>query len=293
MKCKWLLGLLVAAPGFACATDGDFDSNGVKIHYVTEGEGDAIVLIHGWMSDSSMWGQDSAGNTKLDTRGAPGFKLIAFDCRGHGKSGKPHDQSMYGAEMAADVVRLLNHLKIKKAHLVGYSMGAFIAGKVAATNPERVESLIFGGQAPLIKGVPASGGNEVEVFAKAVDAGKGLGPYLLEVMPGAKAKMTLEQANNLAAFAYKGKDVKAFAASGLSLGDLRVAPEDLGKCKAPCLFIYGEKESDATKRSVDAARKILKNSSLKVVPGGDHITTLVKPEFGASVVAFLLAHRAK
>src|SRR3954463_7486808 len=127
MKCKSLLTVVVACCamlGIAHADEGVFDSNGVKIRYVTEGEGEAVVLVHGWMGDSTMWGRDTSGNTKLSP--LEGFQLIALDCRGHGKSDKPHEQNKYGAEMAADVVRLLDHLKIKKAHLIGYSMGAFI-----------------------------------------------------------------------------------------------------------------------------------------------------------------------
>ena len=107
----------------ADAADNYFDSNGVKIRYVTVGTGEPIVLIHGWMGDSSMWGQDWAGNTKL--KGADGFQVIALDCRGHGKSEKPHDPAKYGPELAADVVRLLDHLKLEKAHLIGRLHGIF------------------------------------------------------------------------------------------------------------------------------------------------------------------------
>src|SRR5436305_6678681 len=93
--------------------------------------------------------------------------------------------------MAADVVRLLDHLKIEKAHLIGYSSGAFIAGKVAATHPQRVLSVVYGGQAPLIVGEKASSGSsEVEVFAKAVDEGKDLGAYIIAVTPPGKPKPT-------------------------------------------------------------------------------------------------------
>src|SRR5215510_794410 len=186
MKHRYLLTLLVVCchvPRPALADDDVFDSNGVKIRYVTEGKGEAVVLIHGWMGDSSTWGRDRSGNTKLNTTGANGFQLIALDCRGHGKSEKPHDPAKYGPEMAADVVRLLDHLKVEKAHLIGYSRGAFIAGKVAATHPERVLSIVYGGQAPLVAGTggKSSGSSEVEVFAKAVDEGKELVSYIIAV----------------------------------------------------------------------------------------------------------------
>ena len=177
VKYRFLLRIGIACSamaGLALASEGSFDSNGVKIHYVTEGQGDPVVLIHGWMGDSTMWGRDALGNTKLT---APeGFRVIALDCRGHGKSDKPHDVAKYGAEMAGDVVRLLDHLKIKKAHLIGYSMGVFLASKLAATHPERVISLVYGGQAPLLTGEACA--RAIDVFAKAVDEGKVLGQYL-------------------------------------------------------------------------------------------------------------------
>jgi len=87
-----LLAIAVATSALSAlapAADETFDSNGVKVRYVTEGEGEPIVLIHGWMGDSSMWGADSYGNTKLSH--LDGFQIIAIDCRGHGKSDKPHE----------------------------------------------------------------------------------------------------------------------------------------------------------------------------------------------------------
>src|SRR5436190_11906301 len=121
MHSRWPLAALVVGCLVisAHAADDTFDSNGVKIRYVTEGTGVPVVLIHGWMGDSTTWGRDKSG-TKL--KPPDGFQVIALDCRGHGKSDKPHDPAKYGPEMAADVVRLLDHLKIEKAHLVGYSM---------------------------------------------------------------------------------------------------------------------------------------------------------------------------
>ena len=271
---------------FATAEEGFFDSNGVKIHYVTAGSGEAVVLIHGWMGDSSMWGRDSAGNTKLNTSNAEGFHLIALDCRGHGKSGKQYRVDQYGVEMAADVVRLLDHLKIGKAHLVGYSMGAFIAGKVAASHPERVRSVVYGGQAPLLAG-QLNSSTEVEAFAKAVEEGEGLGPYIIEVTPSHRPKPTLEQANAYADFIYRGKDLKALAAAGRSFGNLAVSEADLIKGKAPSLFIHGDGELAATRNRANALHKLLPGSQLKVIAGADHITTLTKPEFGGAIVSFL------
>jgi pimeloyl-ACP methyl ester carboxylesterase len=275
------------------AADEVFDSNGVKIRYVTEGKGEPVVLIHGWMSDSSMWGQDKSGNTRLDTTGADGFQLIALDCRGHGKSDKPHDPEKYGPEMAADVVRLLDHLKIEKAHLIGYSSGAFIAGKVAATHPERVLSVVYAGQAPVIVGWKASDFSEVDVFAKAVDEGKGLGSYIIAVTPPDMGKPTEDFANAIANSLYGDKDVKAFAAAGRGFKNLEVTVEQLAKYKAPILFIHGGNESDHVKNRVAAVRELLGRGEVKIVEGGDHMTTLIKPEFGSAILEFLRSGKPK
>jgi pimeloyl-ACP methyl ester carboxylesterase len=281
-----------AAPQAAPTEDATFDSNGVKIRYVTAGAGETVVLIHGWMADATMWGRDASGNPRLNADGLPGFRVVALDCRGHGKSDKPYETTKYGAEMAADVVRLLDHLKVKKAHLVGYSMGAFIAGKVAATNPGRVLSVIYGGQAPILAGPEPLRFSEVDAFAKAVDEGKGLGSYLLAVTPPDKLKLTPEQADAFANAMFKGKDVKALAAAGRSFQDLRVTPEELRRCPAPVLFLYGGNESDYVKRCVADAHRALGRGEIKIVEGGDHMTTLAKREFGTSLVQFLQAHKS-
>jgi pimeloyl-ACP methyl ester carboxylesterase len=296
MKYRFLLIVLVViclVPEPVGAADEVFDSNGVKIRYVIEGEGEPIVLIHGWMSDSSMWGRDRSGNTKINTTGADGFKFIALDCRGHGKSGKPHDPKQYGTEMAADVVRLLDHLKIEKAHLVGYSSGAFIAGKVAATHPKRVLSIVYAGQAPLVAGTKAPGTSEVEIFAKAVDEGKDLGSYLIAVTPPGKPKLAEGQASKIAKFLFDGKDVKAFAAAGRSFPKLEVTRKQLRKCKAPVLFIYGGNESDYVKNRVAAVRKLLGRGEVKIIEGADHMTTLTKPEFASALIEFLRSGKLK
>lgn len=271
------------------SVDQTFDSNGVKIRYVTAGAGETVVLIHGWLSDATTWGRDAAGNPKLDA-GVEGFQVVALDCRGHGKSDKPHEKEKYGAEMAGDVVRLLDHLKVKKAHLVGYSMGAFIAGKVAATHPDRVISVIYGGQAPLFAGED-NRSKEIDAFAQAVEADKGMGEYLLAVTPADKPKLSLEVANAYTKLLFRGKDLKALAAAGLSFPDLQVKLEDLKKCKAPTLFLYGEK--DGSRARIESVQKALGKGDLKVVMGADHMTALIKPEFGASLISFLKANKTQ
>jgi len=281
------LFLVASFASVALGAEGYFESKGVKIRYVTEGEGEAVVLIHGWMSDATFWGRDGAGNPKLSP--LEGFKLIALDCRGHGKSDKPHDVKKYGKEMASDVLRLLDHLEIKKAHLVGYSMGAFIAAKVAAMKPERILGVVYGGQAPLLTGPDSGKAREIQVFADAVASGKGLASYILEFSP--PPKPSPELAETYAKIMFKGKDVVALAEAGNSFGSLSVTEKQLAKCKAPSLFLYGDQESDNLKARVEAWTKVLTRSKVSVIPGGNHVTAPAKPAFGEGIVGFLRSSR--
>jgi pimeloyl-ACP methyl ester carboxylesterase len=124
----------------AKAEDRSFVSNGVKLRYVAQGQGTPVVLIHGMTLDvESQW--DEAGTIKAL---AKDYQVIAFDCRGHGKSDKPHEPAAYGIEMVEDVRRLLDVLHITKAHLVGYSLGSSIALKFLTVHPERCLSVVLG-----------------------------------------------------------------------------------------------------------------------------------------------------
>jgi pimeloyl-ACP methyl ester carboxylesterase len=142
----WQPGRAVAAEE---ATSRDFDANGVKIHYLVEGplpgavEGTAepIVLIHGLYSSAEMnWKIPGVMDALAKRR-----QVIALDLPGFGLSGKPNIEEAYGLQMVEDVVLLLDHLKIKKAHIVGYSMGGIVALKLIARHPDRVRSGVLGG----------------------------------------------------------------------------------------------------------------------------------------------------
>ena len=120
---------------------GVFDSKGIPIHYTVEGKGEPVVLIHGLYANARInW--RTPGIIKAL---AKDYQVIAMDVRGHGASGKPKEEESYGIELMEDVVRLLDHLKIQKAHLVGYSMGGMITMKLLTRHPDRVQSAVLGG----------------------------------------------------------------------------------------------------------------------------------------------------
>jgi len=143
----WQLGRALAAEEAASRT---FDAKGVKIHYFVEGEGEPVVLIHGLYSSAEMNWRIPGVMSALAT----GHQVIALDLPGYGLSDNPDNEDAYGLQMVEDVILLLDHLKIKKAHIVGYSMGGIVALKLIARHPDRVLSGVLGGMGWLREGSP-------------------------------------------------------------------------------------------------------------------------------------------
>ena len=120
-----------------------FRHDDVEIAFLDEGEGEPIVLVHGFASNAAVnWVQPG---WFASLKGA-GRRVIALDNRGHGTSTKSYDPAAYhSALMAADVRALLDHLDLGRADVMGYSMGARITAFLALQDPGRVRSAIFGG----------------------------------------------------------------------------------------------------------------------------------------------------
>src|SRR5437879_3439282 len=140
-----MVSLLSVGRFGVCAADPPapqfFDAKGVKIHYVVEGRGEPVVLIHGlYASAETNWRLPG-----VIAELAKDHQVIALDMPGHGRSDKPDKEEAYGVQIVEDVVLLLDHLKISKAHIVGYSLGGTVTMKLLARHPERVISATVGG----------------------------------------------------------------------------------------------------------------------------------------------------
>ncbi len=120
-----------------------FSHNGVEIAFLDEGEGEPIVLVHGFASNKEInW----VGPGWMSTLTRAGRRAIALDDRGHGASSKLYDPAAYhSSRMAEDVSALLDHLGLPRADVMGYSMGARIAAYLALAHPDRVRSVVLGG----------------------------------------------------------------------------------------------------------------------------------------------------
>jgi len=117
-------------------------SDGVRIHWMEAGEGTPVVLLHGYTSccDAGWFVNGIAKELARDHR------VIGVDARGHGRSEKPHDPAKYdGDRMPADVIEVLDHLGVAKAHFHGYSMGGGIVAHLLARHPDRFITASFGG----------------------------------------------------------------------------------------------------------------------------------------------------
>jgi pimeloyl-ACP methyl ester carboxylesterase len=266
------------------AQEKSFDSNGVKIHYVVEGEGEPVLLIHGFTANAQVqWGLPGIIKAL-----AKDYQVIALDNRGHGKSDKPHDPRKYGMEMVEDSIRLLDHLQIKKAHVVGDSMGAMLTCKLATTYPDRVISATLGGAAGLRAGADFS---FFERLADSLDSGKGIGPLIEALHPPGKPKPTEEQIKAFNSMLSVMNDTKALGAVVRSWKDVTVPDDKLKSNKVPTLAIIGE--IDPLKRGVDELKETMANLDVVVIEGADHMNAFTRPEFVKSLQAFLAKHAVK
>ncbi len=148
--------LALSAAG-ALGEEYTFDSNGTRIAYRIDGEGDPVILIHGYTASGALnWRMP--GIVKLLQND---YRVIVPDVRGHGKTG-PAADGKYGMESLQDIIRLMDHLDIEKAHIVGYSMGGMMTIKLALDHPSRVKSAVVGGMGWV---EPGSMGERGELYA--------------------------------------------------------------------------------------------------------------------------------
>jgi pimeloyl-ACP methyl ester carboxylesterase len=282
MTRRLLLGIVscwLIAPAGLHAQEGSFDSNGVKIHYVVQGQGEPVLLIPGFAVDIQMQWVLPGVIRAL----AKDYQVIALDNRGHGASGKPHDPKKYGLEMVEDAVRLLDHLKIKKAHVVGYSMGGAIALKLATVHPDRLLSVTLGGMGLL----EPSKEPVLRALAASLEKGQGLGPLLVWLTPPGTEKPSEQQVKPISDFLLARNDAQALAAvvrGSLDQG-LEIPPEQLKALRVPMLAVIGS--ADPFKKEVDELKKRVPRLEVVVVENGDHMSTVFNPLFLKALKGFL------
>ena len=243
-----------------------FTSDGIEIAYLDEGEGEPILLIHGFASNLvANWIDPGWMRTLV----AAGRRVIAYDNRGHGRSGKLYDPNAYGApSMAEDGRRLLDHLGIARADVMGYSMGARIATFFALAHPKRVRSLIIGGLGiNMVRGMVGSG-----PIARALEA-----PRMEDV--------TNNTARTFRAFAESTRsDLKALAACMRGPRE-KITPEQLATIEVPTLIAVGS--NDVIAGSGAALASLIAHAQFLDIRGREHMRAVGDATFRQGVLDFL------
>ncbi len=269
----------IAAVVFYRAPGQYFDADGVRLFYRVKGSGTPVVLVHGYGVNADL-------NWRL-----PGvvralrkqYQVIVFDVRGHGRSDKPHEPAQYGSETARDVCRLLDHLGIEKAHVVGYSMGGFITIKLIALYPDRLLSAV-----PCGAGWEKPEGEKLHLLTtltESIDRRKSYGPLIraLEPTPPPAWKV------HLASFFLRIlNDNAAMSAVMKNFTDLAVTEEELRNNRVPVLSIVGTR--DPLGSGVKPMTETMAYHEAAYIEGGDHMTTMIKSAYLQHLQAFLARH---
>jgi pimeloyl-ACP methyl ester carboxylesterase len=283
-----VVGFALTGQAQTAPQDKFFTSNGVKIRYVDAGRGEPVVLIHGFSSNlDANWGSQG-----IIDKLSKDFRVIALDCRGHGKSDKPHDAASYGIQMIEDVAHLLDHLAIGKAHIVGYSMGGAITGKFITMHPDRVISAVFGGSAPRM-GWSAENERGSEELASSLESGQGMRPLILRLAPPNEPKPSEEAIAQQSRAALGRNDALALAAVQRGNKDQVVTLAEVKALRMPLLAVVGS--ADPVKSGVDAFKQTKPELSVVVIDGATHSGARgapARPEFFSAVHDFLVAHRS-
>lgn len=272
----------------SASEDRFFDSQGVRLRFTVQGHGTPVMLLHGFLGDieTSWIGSPYGPQPNLLPRLAERHQVIGLDCRGHGRSDKPHDGNQYGVELAQDVIRLLDHLHLEKAHLVGYSLGALIAGKVLAGSPERLLRVVLGGSALYAQSLfPQGKAPEDEILARELEEGRGIISYLLALAPEGQPPPTQKQAEAISHLLLADKEVPALVALAREMSGLGVSDAELETNCVPTLAIIGTKDEGLER--VRYLQTRMAHLEVQELVGADHISTLTHPAFGEAIVAFL------
>ena len=243
-----------------------FHNGAVEIAYLDEGEGDPILLVHGFASTKNVNWVYPAWVSELRKDGR---RVSALDNRGHGDSAKLYDASAYEiATMAGDIVALMDHLDIGRADVMGYSLGSRMAAVLALSQPARLRSAIFGGIGiGLIEG-----GGPGENVAEALEA-------------ESLDDVTDPVGRTFRAFADQTRSDRRALAACLRGSRRLMTRDEAARIAVPALIAVGT--SDEIAGSAEALGKIIPGSQVLNIPNRDHMRAVGDKVYKAGVLDFL------
>lgn len=223
------------------------DGDDVRLRYVVRGAGPPVLLVHGFAISAAVnW----TATGILDSLAA-GYSVIAPDLRGHGASDKPPEPAAYGVRFVEDLVRLLDHLRIPRAHVVGYSMGGAIALRLLTRHPDRVISAVIGG----------AGWRPAEVGPPPV-----VREWLIRLDAAAREELTVSEALGGPVRAEWGAELRAI--------------------RVPVLAVFGEQD-ELVRSDVARLAGVLAGVEVEAIPGTDHFSVLGDPRLPQAILRFL------
>jgi len=243
-----------------------FNAGAVELAYIDEGDGEPIVLVHGFASNKEVNWIYPGWVTTLTRAGR---RTIALDNRGHGASTKLYDPALYHTDLMADDIRaLLDHLGLARADVMGYSMGARNTAFLARAHGERVRSAILGGLGiHLVKdgGLPG-------LIAQALEA-----PSVEDV--------TDPQGRMFRVFADQTKSDRLALAACIRGSRQSLSPSDVAQIAVPMLIAVGAKDNIAGSPHELAA--LVPGARALDIPGRDHMLSVGDRAFKEAVLRFL------
>jgi pimeloyl-ACP methyl ester carboxylesterase len=243
-----------------------FHNGDVEIAYLDEGEGEPIILVHGFASSKNVnW----VYPTWVSELKKAGRRVIALDNRGHGDSGKLYDAAQYEiAIMASDVVALLDHLGIERADVMGYSLGSRMTAVTALGQPRRLRSAILGG----IGMGMIEGGGPGENVALALEA-----PSLDDV--------TDPVGRTFRAFADQTRSDRRALAACLRGSRRLMTRDEAAGINVPVLIAVGT--ADEIAGSAQALGNIIPGARVLDIPNRDHMRAVGDKVYKTGVIDFL------
>lgn len=258
-------------------------AEGGKLFCQTYGKGEPLILIHGHSLDRRMWRKQIEAFT-------PYYNVITFDVRGYGRSSKLNEGLK--TTHVDDLITLMDSLKIEKAHVVGLSMGGFIAADMLAMYPERMLSCVMASGSLRSKKGPNEPDDAEEIAAidKKIEEVKAKGveqtrnEWIEQLIKGGGSQA--ENMRDELTTIIKDWDCWSLTHREPHLWYAReAAPRLKERCpEVPTLFLSGDKENK--KRS--SMMKSLPNSDFIVIPDCGHMSNMERPdEFNKIILDFL------